>query len=112
MTKSTTFPVPFTAEQFDHLYTLVERLTASEDKLAALLGLDRVTQQDHPIVGSPVHLRSNDGHGHLSCMPAICVQVGDDENPDVITVVAFNRGGEGLGSQPAARRTDVARGIG
>jgi len=99
-------PAPFTAEQFDVMCQAVEALQKEVASLATRLGTDRVGQQDHPIIGSPLHFRSNDGQGHTTCVPCVCVDI-DKENPDLITVVAFTRGGEGIGPQPASRRTDV-----
>lgn len=111
MTKEAThFPVAFTAETFNELWDRVSALEKADHALSVLLGVAREDYHDHPVVGSPVHLRSNDGQGHTTCMPAICIQT-DPENPDVISLVAFTRGGEGLGPLPAARLTDVPKGV-
>lgn len=107
MTKEATrFPVPFDADTLNALNDKLEELEASHVALMGLLGITR----DHPVVGSPIHVRSNDGQGHTTCMPAVCVTT-DPEQPDVISVVAFTRGGEGIGPQPAARRTDVHKSV-
>lgn len=107
MAKPTRFPVSFDADTLNDVHDRLERLEIAHHALLELLGVDG----DHPIVGSPIHLRSNDGQGHTTCMPAICIQT-DPDNIDVIAVVAFTRGHEGLGPSPAARLTDVAKGIG
>ncbi len=113
MAKTANLPVPFNAEHFDRLWQMVEQLQLAHAALAGRLAADKERLEEHPVIGSPLHLRILDAGGHPSCVPAVCVSAGTDEERDTLTLIAFTRGGEGLpGAPPALRRTDVRRGVG
>ncbi len=107
--RGTSYPVIMNQDNFSHLWNLVEDLQRDLRGLALRLASAKEEQGEHPVVGTPLHFRIG-----TTCLPAVCLSVsGNVDEEDVISLMAFTRGGEGLGPvAPALRRTDVLKGVG